>query len=62
MIESADDDLLPRMSLLLSPKPSDYEEDSVPQMRKKPVSFLRKTSKSYIVNGKSRGKPWNEFD
>lgn len=36
MIEIPDDDLLPRMSLLLSPKSSDYPPS--PAVLKKPVS------------------------
>lgn len=39
MLDMSDDDvLLPRMSLLMSPKPLDYEDDQITAM-KKSVSF-----------------------
>jgi hypothetical protein len=59
MLESAEDVLLPRMSLLLSPKSSDYEEDPIPTKRKKPVSFPRKTS---VVNRCAMRKSSGETD
>lgn len=48
MLELADDDLLPRMSMLLSPKPTDYETPS-PAL-KKPVSLSFKLEEEAFKN------------
>lgn len=40
MIELSDDDLLPRMSMLLSPKSIEYDDS--PVAIKKPVSWLHR--------------------
>lgn len=40
MIELSDDDLLPRMSMLLSPKSIEYDDS--PVVIKKPVSWLHR--------------------
>lgn len=58
MIELSDDDLLPRMSMLLSPKSAEYDES--PAVMKKPVSDVLKTGVEWncVSNGLKSKFTW----
>jgi hypothetical protein len=58
MIDMSDDDLLPRMSLLLSPKPGDYEDDCRSHMTK-PVSNCNR--KSFSERFSEKNSAFNRF-
>lgn len=48
MIDVADEDLLPRMSMLLSPKSTHFEPPKSPALEK-PVSLSRETVRSLLA-------------